>query len=249
MIRQRTVPCLIVYKEHMFGYNMKKPFRRNRTIDLAQIIPDLAAIEPCYGENGGNCTCIYTRSGLTYQDKRRLITVLKQIASFYGYELSALRKKYGQLLGCRQNVPLPLNINLVLVPLKMRKPRFEQDGATGYINVCAVKAVESLTHTARDLHNRETKDAKSLVHLTGGLRLYSYYSTNSTEKRLMSGRLALSHHKLLQSRTSHLEKPQALEQVSEDALNRVATVSRILYELLVNPGSHSIACDNSEHDY
>ncbi|MFV9510233.1 hypothetical protein [Tepidibacillus sp. LV47] len=44
---------------------------------------------------------------------------LNQIIQFFGYDLVALRKQYGQAIGKRQMVPLPLLEDWILIPLKL----------------------------------------------------------------------------------------------------------------------------------
>lgn len=206
---------------------------KNRTgvcqiINLEKIVPTIVAIEPCYGKDGGNTTRIYTRNGEIFEDNRRLQTVLKNIARHFGADLAALRETYGKLLGCDQNIPLSLSLNLVLVPLKMRKPQFEQDGATGYVSASAVTAI---TTTEK---GEAPETARCLIHLTGGLTVPGLYSKRNTEKRLINGRLALSHYAALHGHKKNGGASLVMERASDDALDRVATFSRIVYEMLVD---------------
>lgn len=196
--------------------------------NFEKIVPAIVALEPCYGKDGGNATRIYTRNGEVYEDNRRLLTVLKNIASHFNADLTALRENYGKLLGCGQNVPLPLSLSLVFVPLKMRNPQFEQDGATGYVSACAVTAI---TTTEK---GEEPETARCLIHLAGGFTLPGLYSKRNTEKRLINGRLALSHYALLHGHKTNGGASLVMERASNDALDRVATFSRIVYELLVD---------------
>ncbi|MCX7569521.1 hypothetical protein OS242_06065 [Tumebacillus sp. DT12] len=74
-------------------------------------------------------------NGETGLDPRPVPVVLKGIARYFGVDLTAVRERYGDILGRRLHVPLPLAPDLVLVPVKMRQPRVPKDGTTGY--VCA----------------------------------------------------------------------------------------------------------------
>jgi len=104
------------------------------------------------------------------------MTVVKHLACHYSKDLVSLRKNYGELLGITQNVPLPLNLDLVLVPLKTRYPQFEKDGASGYVNVCAV---ESLTNLP-DHEKAMTPEVKCLVH---GVRSGLWAGHGESEQR------------------------------------------------------------------
>jgi hypothetical protein len=219
-------------KEQMFGYNDRKKNGGYHINNLAHYVTDIAALEPCYGKEGGNATRVYTADGCVYEDKRRTVSVLKAIARYYGADLQALRKNYGTVLGLSQYVPLALTPKLVLVPLKMRKPAFEQDGAIGYVNVCAV--VKAGAYNGDDKSACGDGGALCQISLSGGNQIGSHYSQRSTEKRLVSGRLALNHFLSLQRQAGSQRLPIALELPSDDALARVAAFSRIMYELLVD---------------
>jgi hypothetical protein len=210
---------------------------------LEENITNIVALEPCYTEDGGNSTRIYTASGEIINDKRRVRTVLKQLAFHYNADAACLRKKYGKIVNCRLIVPLPLSLHLVLVPLKLRLPRFEQDGATGYINALAVRKIEALGRPSGKA------DPRCLVHLTGGFKLTCYISRSKMEERLFRSDHALTHFKELHRIKKPAGKALVMEQASPDALDKVATASRILYEMLVGHATYSIACEKNEGEY
>ncbi|MDW7730116.1 MAG: hypothetical protein SCJ94_08965 [Bacillota bacterium] len=210
---------------------------------LEAIFPNIVALEPYYSKDGGNATRIYTASGEIIIDKRRIRTVLKQLARHYNADVAYLRQKYGKIVNCNLIVPLPLSLHLVLVPLKMRLPKFEQDGATGYINACAVTRIEASAPPAGKAGSR------CLVTLTGGFKLTCYISLSKMEERLSKSDHALTHFKELHRIKKPDGKALVMEQASADALNKVATASRLLYEMLVGHATHSIACEKNEGDY
>ena len=100
---------------------------------------ELAALVPCYDENGGNATLIYSAGGAVEADRRSVKANLRRLARFYQVDLEAARRRYGQYLGRAQGVPLPFSLSLVLVPVKMRVPVGKNDGADGYVNPGAVQ--------------------------------------------------------------------------------------------------------------
>ena len=162
------------------------------------------------------------------------MTVVKHLTCHYSKDLVSLRKNYGELLGITQNVPLPLNLDLVLVPLKMRYPQFEKDGASGYVNVCAVESLTTLPEHEKAM----TPEVKCTVQLEGGSSLACLNSKRNTDKRLINGRLALSHYKSLHGYKKNtgldLASGLVMEKASSDALDKIVTFSRILYELLTD---------------
>jgi hypothetical protein len=102
---------------------------------------ELAMLMPIYVPGGGDMTEIVTEGGERWIDPRPVPLVLKSVARYYGVDLVAVRERYGDILGRRLNVPLPLSPHLVLIPLKMRLPRVQKDGTTGYV---ATRCIERI---------------------------------------------------------------------------------------------------------
>ena len=161
------------------------------------------ALEPCLGQEGGNAVRIYTRDGRVYLDERTMKSVLKNICACYNADLSLLRSNYGQYLHIRQDVPIPLSPVLVLVSIKMRRPLFENDGATGYVNLLDVTGISPPGP------DREP-EIRCLVDLKGGHRLPSLFSEESVRQRLSMANVALDRFKALQGRARETEHVQKL---------------------------------------
>ncbi|MBL0385468.1 hypothetical protein JJB07_02300 [Tumebacillus sp. ITR2] len=101
--------------------------------DVETFIRELALLEPVYVEGGGDRTRVVLADGTQRLDPRTVSVLLKGIARYYGVDLTAVRERYGDILGKRLHVPLPFSSGLVLIPLKMRIPRIAKDGTTGYV--------------------------------------------------------------------------------------------------------------------
>ncbi len=138
----------------------------------------IAALVPFYDEGGGNATRIYTVSGEVIEDSRTLRWVIKKIARVFAADLEALRHNYGSYLSLSQGVPLPFSDKLVMVPLKLRRVISENDGAGGYINMCAVEKVEDYI---------DDEIYKSRIHLTGDRVIPCIFARKTVERRLRSG--------------------------------------------------------------
>jgi len=104
-------------------------------------------------------TRVVLEDGESWVDPRPVTVVLKGIARWFGVDLTALRERYGEILGRKLNVPLPLSPKLVLLPLKMRTPLVQKDGTTGYV---VTRLVERIVPVAGPGCN---------VELAGGLRI------------------------------------------------------------------------------
>lgn len=199
---------------------------------LENCIQSIIALEPCYGPKGGNTTRIYTRQGEVIEDNRRLKTILNRFLKYYGYDLVELRKNYKNYLGCGQCVPLPVSHYLVLVPLKMRQPLVENDGASGYVSVADVLKI--CEEDSLDTDQR----IKCRIHLNGGLSMPCCFTRQVIEKRLNQGRLALDRYRLLHNQAGiHRQQPLVIaEQVRNgpDLYEKINTISSFLYQLLAD---------------
>ncbi len=196
-------------------------------------IQSIVALEPCYGPEGGNSTRIYTRQGDLIQDNRRLKTILAKMLKFYGYDLVELRNKYKNYLGCGQCVPLPISHQLALVPLKMRQPLVENDGASGYVSVADIVKI-----TEEESSSESGEQLKCRLYLNGGLIVPCCFTRQVVEKRLNQGRLVLDHYRYLHSQTGNL-KPMPLitaEQVENgsDLYEKINVISSFLYQFLAD---------------
>ncbi|NLU10337.1 MAG: hypothetical protein GXW90_05240 [Tepidanaerobacter acetatoxydans] len=110
-------------------------------MDMEEILKNgLAALFPVYKE--GNVTMIFTGDGEQLLVRRTCKTVLKNLARFYGIDLTAVREHYGSFINKKQGVPIPMAVNLLLIPVKVRKsPLGENDGTFGYVNFREIKQV------------------------------------------------------------------------------------------------------------
>ena len=117
----------------------------------------LQAIVPKYDQWGNNGTEIWLTTGEIVYDKRRLDTVLKELAGVFAIDLPRLRRNVARDLGRARNVPLPLTPDLALVPVTARKAVAGHDGARGYLvlgQVASITAVDDGTAVSLPNHNQ-----------------------------------------------------------------------------------------------
>ncbi|HHU63358.1 MAG TPA: hypothetical protein GXZ32_04010 [Clostridiales bacterium] len=111
--------------------------------DVQMIIDrGVSAFVPRYVQDHGRVTVIIYGDGSRVKDKRTIRWLLKALAMNRGWDLKALRQRYGKLIGQRNLVPLPITPSLVLIPLKMIKPVVPGDGAMGYVNFLHISDVQ-----------------------------------------------------------------------------------------------------------
>ncbi len=191
----------------------------------AHFVGSIAAMEPCYGKNGGNATRVYTRQGEVYLVERRLKTVLKNLACYYGADTASLRKNYGGAFNSSYDTPLALSQDLVLVPLKTRQPLTKKDGATAYVNACSVKKVLPLDEDKFKCH----------MELEGSGELRSMFTVATVEERLNRGRLAKKYYCYL--RTEYKDQKGAsmvMETDHDDIIDKLLTTMGRLFQELLN---------------
>lgn len=102
----------------------------------------LAALVPRYHSVYGNATEVIYLDREPVLVPRTVKTVLKNTAKEYAIDLRALKEKYCKLLGCARSVPVPLDRETILIPLKMRRVISKNDSARGYVNCFAIKHVK-----------------------------------------------------------------------------------------------------------
>lgn len=117
---------------------------------------NIIAIIPIY--EGGNATKIITMKN-EYIKYKRVKTIIRKICSYYALHLSNFRNRYGKILNKRLGIPIVINKNLILIPVKIRIPKFQNDGAFGYINYAFVKETLDYGQTTEVL----MEDGKKII--------------------------------------------------------------------------------------
>ncbi|HHY92822.1 MAG TPA: hypothetical protein GX511_05735, partial [Firmicutes bacterium] len=105
---------------------------------------EVVALRPLYCDDTGDGTEIILRSGERLWQPRRIRAVRAELAHLFGVDLVAVRRRYGQLLARSSSVPLPLAAHLILVPVRLRRPRCRGDASLGYVSLHEVKEVRDL---------------------------------------------------------------------------------------------------------
>jgi hypothetical protein len=120
-------------------------------LSFEEIWQNINCLIPVYDEAGGNVTQVHMDDGRILRDNRKVCTVLKSLAKVFAVDVEAARVKYSKLIDRKISVPIPLHRDLVLIPVKMRKPIAREDGAWGYVVlskiVCYAKHSEKANTT------------------------------------------------------------------------------------------------------
>ncbi|WP_338825115.1 hypothetical protein MHOCP_06740 [Moorella humiferrea] len=105
---------------------------------------NLNCLVPVYGtgDDCGNYTEVWLDDGQKILDRRRTKTVLKALASHLGV---SWRQEYTAWSreGRSHLAPIVLGPEMVLVPLRLRRPRSRDEGGTGYVVGGKVRGFEA----------------------------------------------------------------------------------------------------------
>lgn len=100
---------------------------------------DYAAYIPCY--DGGNSVMAVKKSGQTVTLDKGIKTVVRMLLKESSMDINAFRKNFSGSAGKLNLIPIPLNLDTVLIPLKVRKAIGKNDGAYAYVDMSSIKDV------------------------------------------------------------------------------------------------------------
>ncbi|MDQ0338520.1 hypothetical protein J2S00_001306 [Caldalkalibacillus uzonensis] len=133
------------------------------------------AILPVNVPGEGDIVMLVDHQGEEYYVGVHAQTFLKQLLTYFGTDLHTLRRRYGQVIGKKKMIPLPLSSGWVLAPFNTRRPIGRQS-RTGWILTEAVQEVQEHAPTLSEL---------KLHHYT----VMVYHSKLFCQQQLRSARL------------------------------------------------------------
>ncbi|MBP2636904.1 MAG: hypothetical protein H6Q72_2811 [Firmicutes bacterium] len=139
----------------------------------------IAAIVPCYNATGDS-TVIYSADGTTTILASRTRTVIQRLARSQAVDLAALRARTRSVTERTNLEPLPLAPGLILVPVKIRRPRIAGDSTTGYINL----------HTIAGVCQNTKKPYQTTITLSGKTEIPVLWTPATVNRQLALARLA-----------------------------------------------------------
>lgn len=149
--------------------------------DLSKVI----CFVPVYveGMDGGNFTEVWMEDGTKYLIRKKIKTVLKNVASFLGVDIRQVHAAWATE-GRKHVRPLALGPHMTLVPVPVRRPRSRDEGGTGYV---VIQKVYSCGRTPKE---EAQKGFQSMVTFEGGQRLLSLIKFERLVPRIEEGRNA-----------------------------------------------------------
>lgn len=138
----------------------------------------IQALLPVYDEDG-NGSLVYTRKSL-FRDSRSLPWLVNRLAHYFSLDLAVLRKRSASLLAQKHHLSIPINPDLILLPVKVRHAALQGETTIAYISLNEVEQF------------KETKDNppyRSTIVLQGGRVIESLHGVSSLRERIRQGEL------------------------------------------------------------
>lgn len=152
------------------------------TMNIYLTDPDqITAIIPMYRQEGDVSLIVY-RDGRTEVKPCQVRAVLCQIARQFCIDLPLIKKKAGAVASRSLYNPLLLNPELLLVPLKTRRPRVPRDNTLAYINSVSVT----------NISKSNTPPYRTNILLAGGYQLKSLWTLPTIKKHIRTAELVFT---------------------------------------------------------
>lgn len=143
---------------------------------------EIAALLPAYTQEG-DVTRILLTNGTELVYRRTMRSTLAKLARRRCKDVTLLRRWASRYTHRTLNNPIAASADLVLVPVKTRRPRVEGDGTMAHINVVAISG-----DTFRQHDGVPRKPTPTVISLTGGKALPVLWSEKTTLSHIREAR-------------------------------------------------------------
>mgnify|MGYP002084969812 CR=1 FL=1 len=134
---------------------------------------EVMAIIPDYDDKG-NCTKLYMKNGEIQKMNKSFRAVRNKVCKYYLMDFKAAREHFREISFMKNLVPISFDGEDVFVYIKVRKPKFKNDGAHGLVNTTYIEKV--------------TKDKdKVMVKFYNNENIKSLWTADNTEKHIDRG--------------------------------------------------------------
>lgn len=143
---------------------------------------EIAALLPAYTQEG-DVTRILLTNGTELVYRRTMRSTLAKLARRRCKDVTLLRRWASRYTHRTLNNPIAASADLVLVPVKTRRPRIEGDATMAHINVVAISG-----DTFRPNDDVPRKQTPTVISLTGGKALPVLWSEKTTLSHIREAR-------------------------------------------------------------
>jgi len=131
---------------------------------------EYAAYIPCY--NDGNSVLAVMSNGSTAIIKRSIRSQLNILPKEHNIDIRSLRKNFSVSIGRFNLIPIPLSLDTILIPVKIRKVIAVNDGRHAYIVLSHIKQVTGGQYAVIKLYSGyEINSIESLRNVKNKIRL------------------------------------------------------------------------------
>ncbi len=147
---------------------------------------EIAALLPAY-TNEGDITRILLTNGTELVYRRTMRSTLAKLARRRCKDVTLLRRWASRYTHRALNNPIAASSDLVLVPVKTRRPRVEGDGTMAHVNVVAISGETFRQHD--DVSRKKVAGKRStVIALAGGSKLPVLWSEKTTLAHIREAR-------------------------------------------------------------
>lgn len=97
---------------------------------------------PRYIDGQGDLSIILNERAQEISMPFHIRTLIRKLAYENYVDLTSVRRRLQEQFGQKNILPCPFHSQLILIPVKVRKPRLKKDGAFGYINYVWVDQIK-----------------------------------------------------------------------------------------------------------
>ena len=143
---------------------------------------EIAALLPAYTQDG-DVTRILLTNGTELVYRRTIRSTLAKLTRRRCKDVTLLRRWASRYTHRALNNPIAASADLVLVPIKARRPRIEGDAAMAHVNVVAISG-----DTFRQRDGDSCGKKSTMISLSGGKKLPVLWSEKTTLAHIREAR-------------------------------------------------------------
>ena len=124
---------------------------------------NIVAVEPIYVKGFGDATKIYLKNGETKVDKRKINTILKEMAKRELVDMTQVHQLIKKYLSIRKSIPFVFDKNYIYIGIKTRKPICKNDATLAFINLNEIKEYNNGILYLKNGAEIKVLDSKTLI--------------------------------------------------------------------------------------
>lgn len=134
---------------------------------------DYAAYIPYYED--GNSVMAVKKDGHTVMLDKGIKSVIRTLLKDSSMDINAFRQNFSGSVGSQKLIPIPLSLDTVLIPLKVRKTIARNDGSYAYVDMSSIKEI--------------TGDSTSVITLSCGFAINCIENVRAVKRRVKVGNM------------------------------------------------------------